>query len=196
MTIPDPVRHRGASATNGMIRRLLLVLLAVALLAGSVSAAQTLQVLPLPRDGQVLVSFKLGEVFTDEIKAAVHSGLTVSFVYRVDLMRGSAAWFDRTMATAVVTATVRYDNLTRVYHVTRMLDGRIERAQTTEREDAAREWLTTEFDKLPLFRNVTLETNSEYYVRVRVHTTPRNASFLWPWDRHDVTGLAKFTFIQ
>jgi hypothetical protein len=179
-----------------MIRRPLLVVLAVALLAGSVSAAQTLQVSPLPRDGQVLVSFKLGEVFTDEIKAAVHSGLTVSFVYKVDLMRAAAAWFDRTIATTVVTATVRYDNLTRVYHITRVLDGRIERAQTTDREDVAREWLTSEFDRLPLFRSVELERNSEYYVRVRAHTTPRNASFLWPWDRHDVTGLAKFTFIQ
>ena len=160
------------------------------------AAAQTLQVTPLPRDGRVLVSFKLADAFTDEIRAAIHSGLTISFVYRVELKRSSALWLDSTIASTEITATVRYDNLTRVYHVTRMQDGRIERAETTEREEDARAWLTADFDKLPLFSSAALEANSEYYVRVRAHTTPRNASFVWPWERHDVTGQAKFTFVQ
>lgn len=159
------------------------------------SAGQILEVAPLPRDGQVLVSFKLGDAFTEEVEAAVHSGLTVSFVYKIDLVRGSAVWFDRTMASAVVTATVRFDNLTRKYHVTRMLDGRTERAETTERKEVVRDWLTSDFDRLPLFRSVALQANSEYYIRVRAHTTPRNAAFLWPWDGHDVAALAKFTFL-
>ena len=121
---------------------------------------------------------------------------TTKTVYRIDLKRSSALWLDSTLATTEITATVRYDNLTRVYHVTRMQDGRIERAETTEREEDARARLTTDFDKLPLFSSAALEANSEYYVRVRAHTTPRNASFLWPWERHDVTGQAKFTFVQ
>ena len=168
----------------------------LALLALLALPGQMLEVAPLPRDGQVLVSFKLGDAFTDEVEAAVHSGLTVSFVYKVDLMRASATWFDRTLATTVITATVRYDNLTRKYHVTRMLDGRTERAETTASKEFVRDWLTTDFEKLPLFRSVTLQPNSEYYVRVRAHTTPRNATFLWPWDGHDVVGLAKFTFLR
>ena len=179
-----------------MMRRGLAILLLAGALTASVDAAQTLQVTPLPRDGRVLVTFKLANAFTDEIRAAIHSGLTISFVYRVDLKRSSALWFDSTIASTEITATVRYDNLTRVYHVTRMQDGRIERAETTEREEDARAWLTAEFDKLPLFSSATLEANSEYYVRVRAHTTPRNASFVWPWERHDVTGQAKFTFVQ
>ena len=95
---------------------------------------------------------------------------------------------DRTIAEATVTATVKYDNLTRRYLVTRSADGRIERADTVEREEVAREWLT-QFDKLPLFSAATLEPNSEYYLRVRAHTTPRNASFVWPWG-NDIAGLA------
>jgi hypothetical protein len=39
------------------------------------------------------------------------SGLTVKFVYKVDLLRSSAAWFDRKIASAVVIATVKYDTL-------------------------------------------------------------------------------------
>jgi hypothetical protein len=178
----------------------LAVLLVITLpaLAGASPAfdGPTLYVAPLPRDGQVLVSFKLGDVFTPEVESAIHSGLTISFVYNVDLMRGSAAWFDRTIASAVVVATVRYDNLSRRYHLTRTLDGRMERAETIDREEQARDWLTTDFERLALFQSVKLEANGEYYVRVRAHTTPRNAIFLWPWDRHDVTGLAKFTSVR
>ena len=162
----------------------------------SAPAEQNLQVAPLPRDGQVLVSFKLGQPLTPEIREAIHSGLTVSIHYTVDLRRQSSVWFDRTIASAVVTATVKYDNLTRRYHVTRMLDGRTERAETTDREDVAWDWLTTGFDRMELFRRVALEANAEYYLRVRAQTTPRNASFVWPWQGDDVVGLAKFTFIR
>src|SRR3954468_19886648 len=90
------------------------VLLA-ALLMGQ--ASQSLQVTPLPRDGEVLVSFKLDEEMTDDIKAAIQSGLTVRFVYKVDLRRGSAGWFDRTIDSHTVGASVKFDNLTRRYSV-------------------------------------------------------------------------------
>jgi hypothetical protein len=91
---------------------------------------------------------------------------------------------------------VRYDNLTRRYHLTRALDGRMERAETTDSEDVAWGWLTTEFERLPLFSTVTLESNAEYYVRVRAHAAPRNASFVWPWQGDDVVGFMKFTLIR
>jgi hypothetical protein len=156
---------------------------------------QSLYVAPLARDGHVLVSFKLAQPLTPELRTAIHSGLTVSFVYKVDLKRSSAAWFDRTMGSVVVTATVRYDNLTRRYHLSRLFDGRTEDADTTDREDVAWAWVTTQFERLPLFR-VPLEDNGEYYVRVRAHTSPRNASFVWPWQGDDVVGLAKFTFLR
>ena len=87
-----------------------------------------------------------------------------------------------------------YDNLTRRYHVTRRADGRLERADIIDREEVARAWLT-EFEKLPLFSSDLLERNAEYYLRVRAHTMPRNASFVWPWEP-DVAGLAKFTFLR
>ncbi len=96
-----------------MMRRGLAILLLAGALTASVAAAQTLQVTPLPRDGRVLVTFKLADAFTDEIRAAIHSGLTISFVYRVELKRSSALWLDSTIASTEIAATVRYDNLTR-----------------------------------------------------------------------------------
>jgi hypothetical protein len=168
------------------------------LVAVSHAAAQTLHVAPLPRDEQIFVSFRLEQELTDEIRAVIHSGMTVSFVYKVDLRRGSSIWLDRTLASTEVRATVRYDNLTRRYTLSRMMDGRMGmgRVTDTDSEEVAWKWLTNDFERLPLFRSLTLESNAEYYVRVRAHTAPRNASFVWPWQGDDVVGLMKFTLIR
>ena len=157
-------------------------------------AAQTIQVTPLTRDDRVLVSFKLTNVFTEDVKTAIHSGVTITFAYDVQLRRGATLWLDRTIESSSVTATVKYDPVTRKYLVTRTADGRLDRVETLDREDIARQWLT-EFERLPLFSSRTLEANAEYYVRVRAHTSPRNAAFVWPWGG-DIAGLAKFTFIK
>jgi hypothetical protein len=177
---------------------MLAALLLTSLLASALPAEQTLQVAPLPRDGKVLVSFKLNQELTEDIRTKIRSGMLVSFIYKVDLRRGSAAWFDRTLASAVVKATVRFDNLTRRYHVTRTIDGRIGAggAETTDSEEVAWAWLTSEFERMPLFSSVRLESNGEYYVRVRAHAAPRDASFVWPWQGDDVVGFMKFTLIR
>ncbi len=169
-------------------------LLALIVVPASVNA-QTIQVTPLTRDDRVLVTFRLNDVFTDDVRAAIHSGLTITFIYDVELKRGASLWIDRTMGSSTVSASVRYDNLTRRYHVARRWDGRMDKVEVLEREEDVRDWLTN-FDKLPLFSNTTLETNAEYYLRVRARTTPRNASFVWPWQGSDVAGLAKFTFLR
>ena len=160
----------------------------------SVGFAQTVQVTPLAKDGKILVTLRMNDVFTDEVRAAMHSGLRITFIYDIELKRSTTLWVDRTLATATVTATVEYDILTRRYLATRREDGRMYLSDTIDREEAARAWLT-EFDKLPLFNTAPLEGNAEYYLRVRAHTTPRNASFVWPWEG-GVAGLAKFTFLR
>ena len=188
-----------------MVRRTVLFLLFLAAAFPAVLSAQappagqglqTLEVVPLPRDGEVLVSFKLNETLTSEVRTAIQSGLTIKFVYKVDLRRSSGMWVDRTLASAVVSATLRYDTLTRQYHVARSVDGRTEWADVTAQEDVAWRSLTKDFARLSLFRSVPLETNAEYYVRVRANASPRNASFIWPWAGDDAVGLAKFTFMR
>lgn len=161
-----------------------------------VHAAQAIQVTPIVRDGRLLVSFRLSDAFDNqEIRAAIHSGMTITFVYDVELRRAAAIWLDRTLESSTVSAGVRYDNLARRYQVTLSADGRLEDSRTLEREDLARQWLT-QFDRLDLFNDARLEPNAEYYVRVRARTTPRNTAFVWPWQGTDVAGLAKFTFLR
>lgn len=175
---------------------MLAVLLFSTFVALSAAADQTLQVAPLPRDGQVLVSFALRQELTEDVRKTIRSGLAVSFIYRVDLKRSSALWLDRVLATSVVKATVRYDNLTRRYLLTRTIDGRIERPDTTDSEDVAWRWLTDQFDRMPLFSSMELESNAEYYVRVSAHTAPGNNGFVWPWRGDDVVAFTKFTLIR
>jgi hypothetical protein len=178
------------------MRRTLTTFAVIVLLmtAARPASAQALQVTPLAKDGRILVTLRMTDVFSDEVRAAMQSGLRITFVYDIELKRSTALWVDRTLATATVTATIEYDILARRYLATRREDGHMEKVDTFDREEDARAWLT-EFDKLPLFNSGSLEFNSEYYLRVRARTKPLNQSFVWPWEG-GIAGLAKFTFLR
>ena len=172
--------------------------LAIVLLAATatVTAAQTqsetLRVRPLVKDGQVLVSFSLDGGLTDEMKAVVQSGLRTVFTYTVELKMKVPAWVDRTIASAVVSASVDYDNLTRRHTVSQARDGRVEQSFIIE-DPAEVAQMVTRFDRLSLF-TTKLEPNREYYVQVRADARPKTNSSLWPWSG-TASGFARFTFI-
>jgi len=161
--------------------------------AATLQADDGVRIVPLVRDGQVLVTFELPDGYTEEVRAAIHSGLRTTFTYTVDLRVEVPAWADRTIETATVTSLAKYDNLTRRHTIERTLDGRVLESRVTEDEAVVRQFLTG-FQRLPLFRTSKLEANREYYVRVRATARPSSGSILWPFGS-GVTGLAKFTFI-
>ena len=156
--------------------------------------SQALRVYPLVRGDRVTVKFELRDGFTPEVRAAIHSGLTTTFTYTVDLRLDVAGWIDRTMGQAVVTNTVDYTNLTRKYQLERRIDGRIEQVHVSEDEAEVRQWLTV-MNGLPLFPTSLLERNREYYVRVSASARPSHSSMLWPFGS-GTSAQAKFTFIR
>jgi hypothetical protein len=168
--------------------------LALVLLGANLLAAEGLRIVPLVRDDKVLVTFELADGFTEEVRAAIRSGLKTTFTYSVDLRLEVPAWVDRTIASTVVTNSVEYDNLTRLSTVVRMVDGRVDKSQVTD-DDAEVKALMTSFQRLPLFRTSVLEPNREYYVRISATARPSNGAFLWPWGS-STSGQAKFTFIR
>jgi hypothetical protein len=170
-----------------------LVFLALFFAAATVAAADDLRIVPLVRDGHVLITFNMSDGYTDDVRAAIRSGLKTTFTYTIDLRTSVAVWLDRTVSSVVVSTSIQYDNLTRRHTVVRAIDGRVEDAQVVESDEDVRA-LVTRLDRLPLFRTVSLEPNREYYVRVRAEVRPRNASFLWPWGSGR-SAQAKFTFI-
>ena len=180
--LPDPAQTTRAACVMAF------------LLAGAALQAQdSVRIVPLVRDGQVLVTFELSDGYTEEVRAAIQSGLRTTFTYTVDLRVEVPAWTDRTIQTVTVNNIVKYDNLTRRHTIERTLDGRVDLSKVTDNEALVRQFMTG-FQRLPLFRTSKLEANREYYVRVRATARPSSGSMLWPFGT-GVTGLAKFTFI-
>ena len=181
-------------ARNLLRAACLLGLLAASAAPAAAQAAETLRVRPLIRDGQVLVTFSLDGGLTDEMKAVVQSGLRTVFTYTVELKLKVPAWVDRTVASAVVSTSVDFDNLTRRHTISQALDGRVEESFIVE-DPAQVAQMVTHFDRLPLFDTKLLEANREYYVLVKADARPRSTASLWPFSG-TASGSAKFTFIK
>ena len=182
----------GASRASLAVCFLALVGLAAA--RADAQTSEGLRVVPLVRDEQVLVSFTLNDGFTEEVRAAIQSGLKSTFTYAVDLRLDVPGWVDRTMGTSTATSSVEYDNLTRRYSLSRSIDGKVVETHVTEDERTVRQWLTS-LQRLPLFRTYMLENNREYYVSVRAVARPSNGSILWPFSS-GTSATAKFTFLK
>ena len=177
-----------------MFQKSLLFSCAVALLAMSVVvvAAESLRIVPLVRDNEVLVSFELLDAYTAEVRDAVASGLRTTFDYEVDLRMDVPFWADRTVATALVSITDEYDSLTGRHSLARRIDGRVVEAVVTQDEDVVKEWFTT-LDQLLLCDTSRLEPNRNYYVRVSASSRPHIGSLL-AWASA-VSGQTRFTFV-
>lgn len=165
------------------------------LLAVAAVFAADVRVTPLVADGQVFASFTATDSYTRELQEAVESGLPTTMTFVVELRQASVIWWDRTVTTVTVASSIKYDNLTRAFQVSKMTDGRVMSSESTNKEDDARKW-ATEFERVKLSQGDNLEPNGEYYVRVRMRATPRRSFSLWPWGRDDATGRADFTFIR
>jgi hypothetical protein len=191
-TVSSANHMRSVSGHSRSVR----TLFALAFLAGSVSlfAQEALRIVPLVREERVLVTFELADGFSDDVRAAILSGLKTTFTYTVDLRLDVPVWADRTIASTVVTNSVEYDNLKRSHTVVRMIDGRMEESLRTEDDGVVKQWMTS-FKQLPLFRTSILLPNRDYYVRVSAVARPTNGSILWPWGS-GTSAQAKFTFIR
>ena len=163
--------------------------------AAVLAAAGEIQVTPVVADGQVSASFTAASSFGDDMRDAARSGLLVTFTYSVELRRASTIWLDRTLGSATVASSVKFDNLTGVYQVSKLQDGHVVSSERTQDDAQVRTWMTT-FERVPLNATEHLESNGEYYVRVRLQSSPKLTFALWPWAGDTATGRADFTFIR
>lgn len=170
-------------------------LVLVVALAAATLLASDVRVTPLVADGQVFASFVAGEQFTPDVRESVQSGLSTTLTFNVDLRQSSVVWFDHTVASVTVAAAVKYDTLAKRFTVSKLTDGQVSWAQSTEREDEAARW-AMQFERVRLSSGTSLEPNGEYYVSVRMRAAPRRSVSLWPWGRDDAAGRADFTYIR
>jgi hypothetical protein len=156
-------------------------------------AAETLRITPIVGEHHVLVSFELADAYTDAVRQAIASGLRTTFTYQLELRTSASIWMDRTIVTAVVTASDRFDNLTRRHTLTRTIDGRVEDALVSDNENVVRQWLTT-WNRLPLCETSKLDPTRDYYVRINARARPSGESLLGL--ARTISGQAKFTFAR
>jgi hypothetical protein len=158
-------------------------------------AAATIAVTPVVTDGRVLASFSAPGAFGSDVREVIRSGLVCTFTFTVELRRPSSVWLDRTLGSLVVASSVKFDNLTGVYQVSKSQDGHVVWSERTQDDSAVRTWMTT-FDQVALVPAEPLEANADYYVRVRMQASPRRTLPIWPWSGDAATGRADFTFIR
>ena len=154
----------------------------------------TIAVAPQARGESILVSFTTARAVTPAVEQSIASGLPTTFTYDVELRRPSTFWFDKLVASARIAVTVRFEPLTRRYHVTLLQDGRVAEDRTTDRVEDVQRWVSV-FERLPLFTTRELQEHTAYDVRVRGRTSPRHTWSFWPWARPSAQGSAGFTFV-
>lgn len=172
-----------------MSRRICL-LIAVIVAAAVLSAKENLRIVPIVNSDQLLLTFELADAYTPDVREAISSGLRTSFTYDVQLRMVATLWVDRTITTMAVTASDKYDNLTRRHSLLRAIDGRTQDTVITDDESVVRKWLTT-FERLPLYDTRRLDASRDYYVRVTARSQPQGGSLLG-WV-NSISGQAKFT---
>ncbi len=139
---------------------------ALVVAAGAIAfAQQTLRIVPLVHDNEVLVSFEVPDGYTTDVRDAIASGLRTTFSYDVQLRMHATMWVDPIIDKSVVSVTDKYDNLTRRHTLVRTVDGHDQDSITTESETVVRQWLTS-LNKLTICKTTKLVPNREYYVQV------------------------------
>ena len=147
---------------------------------GEVSAAE-IRDLSLVRSGEGFeVSFRLAGDLPPEIEARLRSGVEVSFEFTVALKRRRSGLPDKTVSERYVTAFARLKTVTRMYQVSRSLDGTVVDLDETDDRATVNRWLTA-FDRLKLFDGRDLDGPGLYYVRVRAKLLASVKALVIPW---------------
>ncbi|MGH9320386.1 MAG: DUF4390 domain-containing protein [Vicinamibacteria bacterium] len=161
---------------------------------GGAEAAKIDELVPLVRSDGIFVSFRVSDVFNEDIERAIQTGLEVEFRYNVELKRPRGIWFDARVARREIAASVTYDNLTKRYKLTREIDGGIDATEVVADEEAMRRFMTT-FESLRLFELSELAPNDSYYIRVKGVIRERNLLLLIPWDIGTDWKEARFDYV-
>src|SRR5438552_7728013 len=128
-----------------------------------VLSASDLKVTPVVNDGKVFASFAAPNALSPDAFETLNSGAQLTLTFTVELRRPSMLFFDRTLASSTLAASVKYDLLTRVYQIAKLQEGRVVWSDRTSQEDEMRNWVTG-FERIPLEVGEPLEPNVEYYV--------------------------------
>ena len=84
---------------------------------------------------QLTLYLTVNNCFTDEMLAAVHNGIPITFTFYVNIYRERSGWFDKKIREYQFNHTMKYDNLKKEYTVHREENGD---SRSTSSLDAAK----------------------------------------------------------
>jgi len=127
--------------------------------------------------GHLLLSAKIRDVITEEVKVTATDKLSATVVFSIGLYQVSRFWFDKKIAHQTATNTIKYDPLKKEYSLIRSWDsgpplviGALQQARH----------LTTEVKDLKLTPLARLERGRNYQVRVQAVCQDQNAFLFSP----------------
>jgi len=168
-----------------------IVLVLAAVTAVHAADIQNLQ-LALEEDG-LRVGFTLTDTFTDEVMARIRSGLETTFTMRIRVDQEREFWFNRRIRQRLLTLSCSYENISRVYRVTKSLDGNVFESVVVETESQMKKAMST-ITRLKIMDNVTLARNEDYIVKVKGELLNRYVLLVVPWDFDTPWREKRFTF--
>jgi hypothetical protein len=173
----------------GSYRKIIIVLLGLALLTGNAALAQEARLTDVivtnTRD-DLLVYLTVEGAFTTDMETAIKSGVSATFSFFVNVYRGRNWWFDKKIAAHTITHSIKYDNLKKKYSIQRSWEAE---PQVTQSFSEAQK-LMTEVDSLTLIPLATLQKGTAYQIQAKAElskkTLPLNLHyvlfFISLWD--------------
>ncbi len=130
--------------------------------------------------GGISVQFHLFRAFRADVRDKIQSGGEVSFNYFIRLYRVRVLYPDHIRAEQNIRTSVRYNRLTREYHLARFVDGEPDGSLTTTSDDEMRRWMTNV--NTIAFRDFKPKSHREYYIRAKAVVQPDYALAIVPWS--------------
>lgn len=130
---------------------------------------------------KVFVSVHLTGELPSDVEERLAAGQDTAFEYLVQLRRSRKNFADKTVFERYVVVTARYNSLTRMYSLSRRVDGTVVDSELTDRESVMRQWMV-ELLELGLFDVADFEAAGSHYVRVKVKLQSRYKLLFVPAD--------------
>jgi len=150
-------------------RQQLLIVLSLFLSAFFVTQADARQAkitnITVTNSAEELLMFSfLQDGFSHEIEEVIRSGVTTTFSFQIQLHRKLSFWFDKKIASRVVSHTVKYDLLKGIYEFFDSSDN--SGPKTTKDFEELKEWMA-EIKGLSLGPFSMLTPGEEYYMKIK-----------------------------
>jgi len=130
--------------------------------------------------GGVNVQFHLFRAFRADVQEKIQSGGEVSFNYYIRLFRVRTLYPDYVRGSRHIKTTVRYDRLTREFHLARHVDGESDGTLTTIDEEEMRRWMTNV--STIAFPDFKPKSHRQYYIKAKAVIQSDYALALIPWN--------------